>query len=83
VLAALASSHATGSLLYECCMTDAVLHVHTSLAAVTSLWPARSTRCRWSSHELLQLTRGLGRRRLAGLLRCVLLRIVGLLALET
>jgi hypothetical protein len=35
------------------------------------------------SHHLLYPTRGLGRLRLARLLRCALLRIVGLLGLET
>ena len=42
-----------------------------------------STHRRWNvSHELLDLTRGLGRLGLATLLRCIVLRIVGLLALE-
>jgi hypothetical protein len=46
--------------------------------------PALSTRRRWSiSHELLDPTRGLGRLGLATLLRYIVLRIVGLLALET
>jgi hypothetical protein len=34
------------------------------------------------SLDILQLTRGLGRLGLATLLRCIVLRIVGLLALE-
>jgi hypothetical protein len=36
-----------------------------------------------SSYQIFQLTRGLGRLGLATLLRCIVLRIVGLLALET
>jgi hypothetical protein len=58
-----------------------ILHITT----VASLWvgPALSRR-KWSiSHQLLDLTRGLGRLGLATLLRCIVLRIVGLLALET
>ena len=54
---------------------------YTSLAAVTSLWAAPLPPLELSL-DILQLTRGLGRLGLATLLRCIVLRIVGLLALE-
>jgi hypothetical protein len=58
---------------------------YTSLAAVTSPWVARMLHPPplEFSHQLLHPTRGLGRLGLATLLPCIVLRIVGLLALET
>jgi hypothetical protein len=54
------------------------------LAVVTGLWVPRTLHPPLeSSHQLLDPTRGLGRLGLATLLRCIVLHIVGLLALET
>jgi hypothetical protein len=66
-LVVLASSHATGSMVYTS---------YTFASCVTSLWPR--TLHPPFSHVLLQLTRGLGCLRLARLLQCALLRISGL-----
>jgi hypothetical protein len=56
-----------------------ILHITT----VASLWgPHSPPAAAGAIHELLGLTRGLGRLGLAMMLRCIVLRIVGLLALE-
>ena len=63
-----------------------ILHIYTGTVAPVGC-PALSTRRRrWSSRTIsggLDPTRGLGRLGLAMLLLCTVLRIVGLLALET
>jgi hypothetical protein len=68
-------------------LTRAIWCIHRSHHYGASLWVAPHSPHPAAAggvlHELLDPTRGLGRLGLAMLLRCIVLRIVGLLALET